>query len=292
MDFGQSADQRLEQRVKNLEYEIKILKSQIQRTLLDIQEQVLVHYYPELRSEADGELDEGAAQEFAAVQRQKQKLDPAAAIRSRTPRAIEPVRDGPTLTPAEPEQTDNAEPDNGHSEAAPVAVPESAPQVAPATAAPAMAAPPNGGGAAQVGYAAMKPEAKPAPKVSSVSLEQVRAQGLGAHKQTEAVLESPTDGGSAQEQVVALSGWITRLVLKVGQGRAGDLLEAAVQQGWLTPDVVTVLHRVVAFVNADHVPDTVSKDDMVQSVLELGKLTGRAQSLAEATELVEEADLG
>lgn len=41
----------LEQRVKTLEYEIKILKNEIQRTLLDIQEQVLVHYYPTLRSE-------------------------------------------------------------------------------------------------------------------------------------------------------------------------------------------------------------------------------------------------
>ncbi len=41
----------LEQRVKALEYEIKILKNEIQRTLLDIQEQVLIHYYPTLRAD-------------------------------------------------------------------------------------------------------------------------------------------------------------------------------------------------------------------------------------------------
>ena len=41
----------LEQRVKTLEYELKILKNEIQRTLLDIHEQVLVHYYPSLRLE-------------------------------------------------------------------------------------------------------------------------------------------------------------------------------------------------------------------------------------------------
>lgn len=41
----------LDQRVKALEYELKILKNEIQRTLLDIQEQVLVHYYPTLRAE-------------------------------------------------------------------------------------------------------------------------------------------------------------------------------------------------------------------------------------------------
>lgn len=44
----------LEQRVKTLEYEMKILKNEIQRTLLDIQEQVLVHYYPALRTEETG----------------------------------------------------------------------------------------------------------------------------------------------------------------------------------------------------------------------------------------------
>ncbi len=41
----------LEQRVKTLEYEFKILKNEIQRTLLDIQEQILVHYYPALRQD-------------------------------------------------------------------------------------------------------------------------------------------------------------------------------------------------------------------------------------------------
>jgi hypothetical protein len=41
----------LEQRIKSLEYEMKILKNEIQRTLLDIQEQVLIHYYPALRTE-------------------------------------------------------------------------------------------------------------------------------------------------------------------------------------------------------------------------------------------------
>jgi hypothetical protein len=41
----------LEHRVKTLEHEVKILKNQIQRTLLEIQEQVLTHYYPSLRTE-------------------------------------------------------------------------------------------------------------------------------------------------------------------------------------------------------------------------------------------------
>jgi hypothetical protein len=56
----------LEQRVKTLEYEFKILKNELQRTLLDIQEQVLIHYYPALRSEESGPSD-GTTQAFEAV---------------------------------------------------------------------------------------------------------------------------------------------------------------------------------------------------------------------------------
>ena len=41
----------LEHRVKTLEHEVKILKNQIQKTLLEIQEQVLTHYHPSLRTE-------------------------------------------------------------------------------------------------------------------------------------------------------------------------------------------------------------------------------------------------
>ena len=41
-------NRRVEQRLKTLEYELKILKNEIQKTLLDIQEQILTHYYPTL----------------------------------------------------------------------------------------------------------------------------------------------------------------------------------------------------------------------------------------------------
>lgn len=43
----------LEKRVLALEYEIKILKNEIQRTLLDVQEDILIHYYPSLETEED-----------------------------------------------------------------------------------------------------------------------------------------------------------------------------------------------------------------------------------------------
>jgi hypothetical protein len=41
----------LEIRVETLEHELKILKSEIENTLLEIQNQILIHYYPALRAE-------------------------------------------------------------------------------------------------------------------------------------------------------------------------------------------------------------------------------------------------
>jgi len=68
--------QQLEQRVKSLEYEIKILKNEIQRTLLDIQEQILVHYYPSLRTEEAGP-SESAIQSLESIREKKQQLGEA-----------------------------------------------------------------------------------------------------------------------------------------------------------------------------------------------------------------------
>ena len=42
---------KIDNRVEALELELKILKNEIQNTLLEIREQVLNHYYPELRAE-------------------------------------------------------------------------------------------------------------------------------------------------------------------------------------------------------------------------------------------------
>ena len=80
----------LEQRVKTLEYEMKILKNEIQRTLLDIQEQILVHYYPSLRSEED-QVPETARQ---AVQTLRTS-NPAPA--APPPAAPPPVEPAPTM---------------------------------------------------------------------------------------------------------------------------------------------------------------------------------------------------
>ena len=65
----------LEQRVKALEYEVKILKNEIQRVLLDIHEQVLVHYYPSLRQD-DGTPPEGVAMEIESIRSKQSFAEP------------------------------------------------------------------------------------------------------------------------------------------------------------------------------------------------------------------------
>jgi hypothetical protein len=80
----------LEQRVKTLEYEVKLLKNEVQRTLLDIQEQVLVHYYPALRTEEE-KPSEGTIQAIAVLRSRQ----PAA---SATP--VASAAEAPTESPA------------------------------------------------------------------------------------------------------------------------------------------------------------------------------------------------
>lgn len=63
----------LEQRVKALEYDMKILKNEIQRTLLDIQEQILIHYYPSLRTEETAP-SEGIIQALESVRAKRRDL--------------------------------------------------------------------------------------------------------------------------------------------------------------------------------------------------------------------------
>lgn len=60
----------LEQRVKALEYEVKILKNEIQKTLLAIQEQILIHYHPSLRAGEDAPL-EGVAQSLESIRERR-----------------------------------------------------------------------------------------------------------------------------------------------------------------------------------------------------------------------------
>ena len=90
----------LDQRVKALEYELKILKNEIQRTLLDIQEQVLVHYYPSLRAEDTTPPADAVAQLSRA-----QTATPAVTTKKVS---LDEVRTTPAPAPAAPVSIDQS----------------------------------------------------------------------------------------------------------------------------------------------------------------------------------------
>lgn len=96
----------LEQRVKTLEYEMKILKNEIQRTLLDIQEQILVHYYPSLRREEETP-SEGIIQTFESIQKKKGPAEETSPPRQAKKVSLEEVRamEGEASPPSEAEMS-------------------------------------------------------------------------------------------------------------------------------------------------------------------------------------------
>jgi len=64
----------LEERLKILEGEMKILKNEIQSALLDIQEQILSHYYPVLRAEEFAPPD-SAKQAYDGIRTEQKRRD-------------------------------------------------------------------------------------------------------------------------------------------------------------------------------------------------------------------------
>lgn len=94
----------LEDRVKELEEELKVLKNEIQTTLLDIQEQILSHYYPSLYPSANKEFNLAqakAAQQAAAVPPQPAPIYTAPAAPTYAPASPQPAA-APTQQPLAP----------------------------------------------------------------------------------------------------------------------------------------------------------------------------------------------
>ena len=76
----------LEQRIKTLEHEVNLLHNDLNDVLLNIQEQVLLHFYPDLMPEEDPFSDDGELEEDASLAADEVLLDepPAPAARKVT----------------------------------------------------------------------------------------------------------------------------------------------------------------------------------------------------------------
>ncbi len=225
----------LEQRVKTLEYEIKILKNEIQRTLLDIHEQVLIHYYPTLRLEE--------SQVPATV------IQAVEAARAKQPARPEPA--APVAPPAPPAAT-----------AAPLVAPAPLP-VVPAEPAPL-------------------PDA-PMPSVKRVTLNDIRAA------RTDATAAPPS--GSPQANLIKLVEWAVNGATKFGNDRAIQLIDVLALKGIVDRATKNALFQVVSL-NKNAGPEKIVINDLLDELLKLDKLLGRAADAEEALTLIEEAKLG
>jgi hypothetical protein len=191
----------LEQRVKTLEYEMKILKNEIQRTLLDIQEQILVHYYPSLRREEDTPSD-GIVQTFESIQAKK--------------------------GPAE--------------------------------------------------------EASPPPLAKKISLDEIQT--------TEGDVSPPSEAEMSQDDLMHLSGWVSKAVKQIGGERTRKLIQAYTEKAFATPRVEGFLLKLTAMSNDETPPEKVEMKEILSILLELNKLLGLEADVETALSLIEEANLG
>jgi len=203
------AQQQLERRVKTLEYEIKILKNELQRTLLDIQEQILVHYYPTLRKQEDAPSD-GIVQAFESIQQKK--------------------------GPAEKTPT-------------------------------------------------------PAP-VKSISLEEVRAMKEETPDSFKAGASPQAGAEMSQDDLVQLSGWVSKTVKRMGGERTRRLIQAYTEKGFVTPKVEGFLLKLIGLGDDVPAPDKVEMKETLNTILDLNKLLGRKADVETALSLIEEANLG
>jgi hypothetical protein len=191
----------LEQRVKTLEYEMKILKNEIQRTLMDIQEQILVHYYPSLRRE-DDTPSEGIIQTFESIQKKKGPVE----------------------------------------------------------------------------------ETSPPPPAKKVSLEEIQA--------VEGEASPPPEAEMSQDNLMHLSGWVTKAVKRMGGERTRKLVQAYTEKGFVTPKIEGFLLKLTAMSNDESPPEKVEMQETLSVLLELNKLLSLEEDVETALSLIEEADLG
>jgi hypothetical protein len=257
-------DTKLEQRVKTLEYELKILKNEIQKTLLEIQEQILVHYYPTLRAE-DSTPGEELRQNYENIQQRKSALAaesgalPPASKMPAAPPVAAAAEPAPAI--AKPVSLDELRRGGGTTRAA---------TPAPVAPSPAMsAAPAQPGAATQPGVAAQpaQPTLLSPQELNPVTPEQ-------------------------QATVMALSSWVTDTAQKIGGERTARLIEVCNQKRVVGPQYGDLLKRLSVFINTMPAPESVPVNEFLNALVKLDEALGRQPDVDRALALIEEMKLG
>jgi hypothetical protein len=128
--------------------------------------------------------------------------------------------------------------------------------------------------------------------VAKVSLDDVRKARQEPAEATEAQLAAPKGPQSDRADLIALTGWVSSAVPKIGKDRATKLLEVVSQKGYLASDAKDVLVKLCTATGGDGPSDKVATNDILTALLKLNELLGRGTNVEEALSLIDEAKLG
>lgn len=232
----------LESRLETLEHEFNILKNEIQYALVEIQEQILSHYYPELRADdtppprkkSGGRVERGRRD--SAVERTGV---PERALRGAGAHMpAHPVHrfSLPADEEAWPDLDDQVVwPDDMLREQEPEVDQEPAVRKAP-------------------------------PQMREVSLVGVREQRPGEH--------SDGEGAKARPKFDRLAAWVTESVERIGKERTMQAVGTYASGGYMDGHVRTTLQQMIEMAGEDSPPAKVSTKETMDVLLKLNELLG------------------
>lgn len=264
---------KLETRVEALEHELKILKNEIQVTLLEIQEQILNHYYPELRAEDSAPPAGEAARRAAVAQRAQAESrnggkqpggrnasaavgrngENGEGVGHRRPTAVKsgPPSPGPMRSPfsdlemedlLEDEELDEIWDEAETNGGATYIYGEDEDATAD-----------EDGLGYEDDFEDGESVSSPRPRVREVNPAQLRNKGKG--KRTGGTAANSTGGngtgrgaGDTRRVFAALAGWVAETVGEIGKARTQEVVETyAAGGGRLTAESQSALERLLAF---------------------------------------------
>lgn len=249
---------KIETRVEKLELELKLLKSEIQRTLLDIQEQILIHYYPSLRAE-EAETPERLNAMMGSLQAERQTLNQKRAASSAAEILFDDEDDDRPVGQSEA-LSGAAVLDDEALRNLMIGVP----------------APNNEG-----------PEADDVAGANGLHLREVSISDLrrgsnghngenGKHSAngSNGHNDKPANGAGRMD-FAALADWVTGSVASVGKERSKKAVDAYAVSGYLAPEIKQLLYQLIALSEQDGDP-AVGPNETIEVLVRLSAILGQA----------------
>lgn len=134
-------------------------------------------------------------------------------------------------------------------------------------------------------------EPAPLPTAKKVSLEEVKVTQSESAAPRSPASEPPPGAGSNQNMTVKLSGWVTECSAKLGGARTGQLVKVCAAHNLIASESQGILQKLAAF-NKGEAPKEVAVNEVLELLLKLYELSGRAVDMDQVLQVIEEADLG